>query len=68
MIEGIRVLRYLKGTKSMALCFRACENNGDLIAYTDANFGVERSQSGTVIKLGTNTVAWRSAKQPKSVC
>ena len=67
VIEGIRVLRYLQGTKSLGLCFRACENNGDMIAYTDANFGVKRSQSGTVIKLGSNTVAWRSAKQPKSV-
>ena len=26
----------------------------------------EISQSGTVIKLGVNTVAWRSSKQPKS--
>ena len=67
VIEGLRLLRYLQGTKSLTLKFRACEDHGDMIAYTDANFGVKRSQSGTVIKLGSNTVAWRSAKQPKSV-
>ena len=67
VLEGLRVLRYLQGTRSVGLRFQACENNGDLIAYTDANFGATRSQSGTVIKLGLNTVAWRSAKQAKSV-
>ena len=50
VIEGLRVLRYLQGTESLGLKFRACENNGDMIAFTDANFGVKRSQSGTVIK------------------
>ena len=67
VLEGLRVLRYLQGTRSLGLRFQACENNGDLIAYTDANFGATRSQAGTVIKLGLNTVAWRSAKQAKSV-
>ena len=57
VLEGLRVLRYLQGTRSLGLRFQACENNGDLIAYTDANFGATRSQSGTVIKLGLNTVA-----------
>ena len=67
VIEGLRVLRYLQGTRSLGLRFHDCENSGDIIAFTDANFGVKRSQSGTVIKLGTNTVAWISAKQPKTV-
>ena len=51
----------------MTLQFKPCENHGDMIAFTDANFGVTRSQSGTVVKLGENTVAWRSARQCKSV-
>ena len=67
VLEGLRVLRYLQGTRSLGLSFQMCDNARDLIAYTDANFGVKRSQSGTVIKLGLNTVAWRSAKQAKSV-
>ena len=65
--EGLRALRYLQGTKSVGLRFEACENHNELIAYTDANFGANRSQSGTVIKLGSNTIAWRSAKQAKCV-
>ena len=67
VIEGLRLLRYLQGTKSLTLRFKPCENHEDMIAFTDANFSVGRSQSGTVIKLGENTVAWRSAKQCKSV-
>ena len=34
-----------------------------MIAYTDANFSVKRSQTGSVVKLGANVVAWRSMKQ-----
>ena len=43
--------------------FRACKNYQDVIAFTDANFAVKRSQTGAVIKLGNNVVAWRSMKQ-----
>ena len=35
-------------------------------AYTDANFSIKRSQTGAVIKLGINVVAWRSMKQTDS--
>ena len=65
VLEGLRVLRYLAGTAALGLRFQKCSM--DLIAYTDANFSEARSQSGTVVRLGTNTVAWRSAKQAKSV-
>ena len=67
VLEGLRVLRYLQGTISFGLWFRACENEGGIRAYTDANFGTKRSQTGSVVKLGDNTVAWRSSKQPASV-
>ena len=67
VVEGLRVLRYLQGTKSLGLKFQKCDNSSDIIAYTDANFSAMRSQSGSVIKLGTNTIAWRSAKQVKTV-
>ena len=63
VLEAIRVLRYLQGTKHYALSFKKCQNHMDVIAYTDANHATKRSQSGAVIKLGENVVTWRSAKQ-----
>ena len=67
VVEGLRVLRYLQGTKTLGLRFQKCSNSDDIIAYTDANFSPRRSQSGSLIKLGVNTVAWRSTKQVKTV-
>ena len=64
MIGGLRVMRYLQGTESFGLRLRACADHENVIAYTDANFGIGRSQSGSVIKLGVNVVTWRSSKQP----
>ena len=63
VLEAIRVLRYLQGTKQYALCFKSCPNSREVIAYTDANHATNRSQSGAVIKLGENVVTWRSMKQ-----
>ena len=48
---------------SLGLSFRACKNHEDVIAYTDANYAVKRSQTGSVIKLGENVITWRSMKQ-----
>ena len=62
----MRVLRYLNGTKHFGLQFKACKNSEEVIASTDANFSIERSQTGAVIKLGVNVVAWRSMKQTDS--
>ena len=45
LIEGIRVLRYLKGTKDVGLQFRRCSNHQEVITYTNANFSVKRSQT-----------------------
>ena len=61
--EAIRVLRYLQGTKHYALSFKSCISPGEVIAYTDANYAPTRSQTGIVIKLGTNVITWRSMKQ-----
>ena len=33
--------------------------------YGDASFAVKRSQTGTVVKVGENTICWRSSKQPQ---
>merc|ERR1711873_167078 len=63
VLEATRVLRYLQGTKHYGLCFKPCPHFSEVIAYTDANFSVNRSQTGSVVKLGDNVVAWRSMKQ-----
>ena len=63
VMEGMRVLRYLQGTKDVGLSFKPCQNFHEVIAYTDANHAVKRSQTGSVVKLGVNVVAWRSMKQ-----
>ena len=34
-----------------------------MIAYTDANHDVKRSQTGSVIQIGTNVITWKSHKQ-----
>ena len=35
----------------------------DVVAFGDANYGNGRSQTGIVIKMGGNSIAWRSCKQ-----
>ena len=62
-LEGMRVLRYLSGTKDLGLQFKPCRNHQEVIAFIDANFSAKRSQTGAVVKLGINVVAWRSMKQ-----
>ena len=63
LMEGIRVLKYLQGTKDVGLHFGPCQGGDEVIAYTDANFSANRSQTGSVIKFGSNAIAWRSMKQ-----
>ena len=61
VVEGLRLLRYLQGTKTIGLHFRKCINHDEVIAYADANFAIERSQSGSVVQLGLSSIAWRSS-------
>ena len=63
ILEGKRILRYLRGTADYALYFKPTDNT--VIAYGDASFAIKRSQTGTIIKIGDNTVCWRSSKQPQ---
>ena len=63
LMEGMRVLRYLQGTKHVGLRFQPCKDYHEVIAYTDANFSAKRSQTGSVVKLGANVVTWTSMKQ-----
>lgn len=65
--EVKRILRYLRGTTSKGLTFRAQEEK--LEAFTDASFrdcDDSSSTSGYVVKLYGDTVAWRSHKQKET--
>lgn len=61
-----RILKYLKGTVNYGLVFKA-STNLNLLAFSDADYAgdieTRRSTSGSVFKLGGNTVSWRSQKQ-----
>jgi len=60
-----RLFRYLKGTQSLKITYR----RGDLIGYTDADFGGSvvtegaYSTSGYVFKLAGAPISWSSKKQ-----
>lgn len=60
-----RVLRYLKGTKNLCLCYS--KGNTNLIGYVDADWANDkqdrRSYTGLVFKLGGSTITWESRKQ-----
>ena len=60
------VLRYLKGTKSLRICYNGSSNAG-LIGYSDSNWGENKddrhSTSGQVFTLANGTISWASQHQ-----
>ena len=60
---GKRVLRYLAGTRDVALVFRP--DGADFTAYGDASFEAHRSTTGSVVTYCGCVLAWRSSKQPQ---
>ena len=60
-----RILRYLRGTQSLGLRYKSSE--GDLIAYSDADWAGSRedrkSTSGYVTILSNAAITWKSKKQ-----
>lgn len=59
-----RVLRYIKGTLDMQLCFR--KGIKEYLCYTDADFGSEvdrKSTSGYIIQVYGNPVLWSTRRQ-----
>jgi len=59
------ILRYLKGTSGMCLCFR--KSNLTLQGFLDANLGgdfdTKKSTTGYIFTLGGTTVSWKSKLQ-----
>ena len=60
------VLRYLKGTKSLRICYDGSLNAG-LIGYSDSDWGENKddchSTSGKVFTLANGTISWVSQRQ-----
>ena len=60
------VLRYLKGTKSLQICYDGSSNAG-LIGYSDSNWGENKddrhSTSGQVFTLANGAISWTSQRQ-----
>jgi len=63
--EAIKLLRYLKGTSNMALCYKS---NGTILqGFVDADLGGDvdsrKSTSGYVFTMGGTAVSWMSRLQ-----
>ena len=60
------VLRYLKGTKSLQICYDGSSNAG-LIGYSDSDWGKNKddrhSTLGQVFTLANGTISWASQRQ-----
>ena len=60
------VLRYLKGTKSLQICYNGSSNAG-LIGYSDSDWGENKdnrhSTLGQVFILANSTISWASQCQ-----
>lgn len=62
-----RIVRYLKGTVNLNLTYETSNENFEITAYTDADWGSDqldrKSVSGCAIFLNKNLVTWISKKQ-----
>ena len=63
---AIRVLRYLKGTRSLSLVL-GCDRSPSLVGYSDSDYAncvdTSRLISGHCHSLGAGVISWSSKKQ-----
>lgn len=70
MVAAKHVLRYLKGTIDYELCFEKCDEDLNLIAYSDSDWASSledrRSTTGYCFSLskGGPLISWKSRRQP----
>ena len=67
MMTVKRVLRYLRGTTELGICYQKRGRSDGLIAYSDSDYAGDlddrRSTSGYVFMMSSGAVAWSSKKQ-----
>ena len=67
MMAVKRVLRYLRGTTELGICYQKKGRSDGLIAYSDSDYAGDlddrRSTSGYVFMMSSGAVAWSSKKQ-----
>ncbi len=66
---GIRVLKYLAGTRNHGLCFDGNTRDWSVLdGYSDADLGgdpeTRRSTSGYAFRLSDGAISWSSRRQP----
>ena len=61
MDAALRVLTYLHYHKDIGLRYSPVQD--DLVGYSDSDWGVRRSTSGSVFTFGTAAISWGSTKQ-----
>lgn len=70
MVAAKHVLRYLRGTIEYELCFKKCDGNLNLVAYSDADWASSledrRSTTGYCFSLSNHgpLISWKSRRQP----
>ncbi|XP_040361647.1 secreted RxLR effector protein 161-like [Rosa chinensis] len=63
-----RILRYLRGTTDLGVCYKKGGKAGELVAFSDNDYAGDtddrKSTSGYVFLLSSGAMAWSSKKQP----
>ena len=62
-----RILRYLKGSSEMGICYSSCDEPNVIHGYCDSNFALDeddrRSTTGYIFIMNNGVISWRSVKQ-----
>ena len=70
MVAAKHVLRYLRGTIDYELCFKKCDGDLNLVAYSDSDWASSlkdrQSTTGYCFSLSNSgpLISWKSRRQP----